>query len=387
MKEKSNDVFKQDFYAKTVLYTIGYLIWLFPYLIVRLQQYEEISSPLFKILKYVGLAIGCVIIFADFKVKFPVKQFIFGIVILIFIFLNNGFLGGVDIWWQLCIFIFAAKKINFKYFLKYVVIFQSLYYGGSILFSKLGFLTNTISYRDMHVRDNLGFAWSTWPVHGFLYIVSFYTILRNKRITLFEILSLELINMWLYFYTNTRSPFVLITIYLLCILLNKYMSISVIKYTFVRVIYLFSAPIVTFVTYWLSLNSTKYSNLDSMLSGRISLGYNAISQFGIHWFGKKILFNANRDVIGIKYSFVDSSFLQYLLRFGLISLIIFVAITMLFQKRLLETKNTVLIMAFFLVLSNGILDPEYIEPFYNTFLVMFAVLFNSEGMNGLERIV
>ncbi|ABJ67661.1 polysaccharide polymerase [Pediococcus pentosaceus] len=386
MKEKIKDVPEHGSYAKTYLYTVGYLVWLFPYLILRLQQYEGSTSPLIKVLKYIGIAIACLIIFTDFREKFPIKRLVLGVAILLFIFVNNGFLGGVGIWWELCVFIFAAKKINFRHFLKYVIIFQTVYYGGSIILSKLGIIANSVSYRYTHVRDALGFGWSTWPVHGFLYIVSFYTILRNKKITLFEVVGLELINILLYFYTNTRSPFILITVYLVFLVLIKLISINIVKNVFFKFFYLLSAPIVTFSMYWLSANYPKYYNLDDLLSGRISLGYSAISQFGIHLFGKKILFNSSRDVIGFNYLFVDSSFLQYLLRFGMISLIVFLVITVLFQKRLLKTGNTILIMSFLLVLLNGVLDPEYIEPFYNTFLIMFATLFNSDGLNGLEDI-
>lgn len=388
MEEKIKSISKYNiFYAKTILYTIGYLMWLFPYLMIRLQQYEENSSLVIKIWKYVGLAIAFIIIFTDFKAKFSTKRFIFGMAILLFIGINNGFLGGVGIWWQLCVFIFAAKRIDFKQFLKYVVVFQSMYYGGVIILSKLGLIANNIRYRDMHIRDGLGFAWSTWPVHGFLYIVSFYTILRNKRITLLEIIGLECINILLYFYTNTRSPFILITLYLLFLILNKHLSNNIVKNTFFKLMYVVSAPVVTFIMYWLSINYQKYASLDSALSGRILLGYNAINQYGIHLFGRKILFNTSWDIIGMKYLFVDSSFLQYLLRFGIISLFIFLIVTMSFQKRLLRTENTILIMSFLLVLVNGILDPEYIEPFYNVFLVMFAALFNSEGLNGLEETI
>ncbi|MEM1456266.1 polysaccharide polymerase [Pediococcus pentosaceus] len=385
-RENLKNYFKRNSNVKTMLFTMGYIIWLFSYLIVRLQQFETSYSPIIKIAKYMGLAIAFLVICIDLKNYFSIKNFIIGILLLVFIFVNNGFLGGVSVWWQLCIFIFAAKRINFKFFLKAVLIFLCLYYGGTILLSQFGIIANNATYRATNVRDSLGFGWSTWPVHGFLYIVSIYSILRNKNIRIIEIILLEFINMYLYMYTNTRSPMILITLYLCFIVMYKYMRIDIMKIKFFRIAYLWIAPILTLIIYWISKNYSTYAHWDSFLSGRLLLGFSSLQQFGVHLFGQPILFNTNRDVIGTKYLFVDSSFLQYMIRFGIVSLVILLVITILFQKRLLKTGNTILMVSFTLVLVNGFLDPEYIEPYYNVFLILFAALFNSEGLNGLEDI-
>lgn len=164
------------------------------------------------------------------------------------------------------------------------------------------------------------------------------------------------------------------------------MHFDVMKLRIFRIVYLWIAPTLTIVIYWISKNYSTYAHLDSYLSGRIILGYSSLQKFGVHLLGQPIMFNTSRDTIGAKYLFVDSSFLQYMIRFGIVSLVILLVVTILFQKRLLETGNTILIVSFMLILVNGFLDPEYIEPFYNVFLVLFATLFNSEGLNGLENI-
>lgn len=383
VKQRIDPLKWSNYSVKTIFFSIGYIMWLSSYLIIRLQQFSNAPGLVIKSLKFGGLIVAFFIILMDLKVKLEIKRFLLGVVTLVFIALNNGYIAGVTIWLGVALFIFAAKNINFRLFLKIVLVFLCIFYGSSILLAKFGFILNSVTYRDVFVRDNLGFVWATWPVHAFLYIVAFYTILRDKKINIIEILILGIINLELYYYTNTRSPFILITVFLMFICINKYVHFDLVYNRIFKGMYLLSTPILAFVIYWFSKNYPNYSQFDKLFSGRISLGYESLELFGIHRFGKKIFFNTSTGVIGQKYLYVDSAFLQYLLRFGLVSLIIFLIYTIMFQYRVLKSENTVMCAAVFLVIVNGFLDPELIEPFYNVFMIMYAALFHRNGLNGL----
>ncbi|MBW4798220.1 polysaccharide polymerase, partial [Pediococcus acidilactici] len=341
MNQRINLLRASSCLTKTVFFSIGYIMWLSSYLITRLQQFSNVSDIVIKPLKFGGLIIAFFIILMDLKIKLEVRRFLLGVLTLAFIALNNGYVAGVTIWIGVAIFIFAAKNINFRLFLKIVLVFLCVFYGSSVLLAKFGFILNSVSYRDVFVRDNLGFVWATWPVHAFLYIVAFYAILRGKKINIAEILVLGMINLGLYYYTNTRSPFILITIFLIFVYLNKYVHFNIVHNRVFRGIFLLLTPVLTLVIYWFSKNYPKYYQFDKLFSGRISYGYESLELFGIHKIGKKIFFNTSTNVIGQKYFYVDSAFLQYLLRFGLISLIIFLVYTIMFQYRVLKTENTI----------------------------------------------
>lgn len=360
------------------IYVTGYCVWLIGFLITRLQLNEYLPNVLNTSMRMMGLVIvGSSIFFAT---KIKIKNLIIGIAILAFFLVNNGILAGNKTFIEFCILVFFAQVVNTKLLLKVSLLTTGLFYSTVIFLGYNNIIPNTIVYSDGRIRNNLGFIWSTWPVQGFFYFVVGYIFVKNKNVKNYELLIFEIINIFLYSVTKTKSPYYLITFLLLTVLVLKYLNIYIVKQKIVKIIFLFGTIYQFILIYFLSKNVYLFPEIDKLVTGRLTLAYNAINRFGISLFGRKIQLVASTNTnfgLGSQYNYIDSSYIQYLVLYGIISTLIFGACLIYLQVYIIKSKNFIKVIAFYFILLNGMFDPQLIDVSYNYFLILLGpVLFN-----------
>lgn len=114
------------------------------------------------------------------------------------------------------IIILGAYEIDFKKILKYVLMSQSFILFAIITLSLLNIIPNVASYRsDNTIRYNLSFAFTTYSAILMYCITCEYLYYRERNIKYHEYIVLFLINLFIFFKTNTRFDLLCSTIIIL----------------------------------------------------------------------------------------------------------------------------------------------------------------------------
>ncbi len=381
-----NKSFKID---RNIIFALGYMIWTLKYFLPLLKISQNINNNYANIFRFIGLFLcfTAFVLNVNLQTKIPFKRSLIGIILLAFIVIDNGFLAKFYLFFDTPILIFLAINLNFRKILKFLTIFYALFFFIVITGSIVGFFPSNIYHTAVRTRNSLGFIWSSFPAHGFLYVATAYTILKNKNLNYIAIVILELINVFIFIKTNTKSPFYLLSLYLFCVLLIKWFHIYINKNRIFKIIFLLITPLLSFLIIFLSYNAKTFPSLNNLASNRPLLGLRAINMYGIHPFrplSDTVSFNINANFKQStsnlsKYFYVDSSYLQYLILFGYVSLIIFIILIIMLQKRMLKSKNLFLALAFLFAALDGFLDPQFIQTFYNFFILFLATLFSPQN--------
>ncbi|MCV3314523.1 hypothetical protein NVV78_00935 [Pediococcus ethanolidurans] len=357
---------------KTNIFTVGFFSWWTYGILSSMELSLSLSNYVIQGLRLFGL----LLLVADFFLtrKIDIKRFLLALIIAMFILFNNVMLTSTHYFFEIMIIVFAGVGIDFKSFLK-----KSFYYFLLVLtlivgLASVNLIPNVTMFHNGRMRNMLGFNWPSFSAHYYLYIVSLAIIVRGKKITAIEIAILESLNIFIYLNTRTKSPFYLVTAFLILWFVFALLKYNISNLFIVKWGFLGFLPMISYIVYYLSMHYLTFTNLNQMLTGRLRLGNNALIMYPLTLLGKKTSLSAEVGVIGQTYAYVDSSFLQYMIKFGMISFIIFIGCFMMLQWRIIKYKNMFVLLAMSLVIFDGMFDPEFIQANYNVYFVLLATL-------------
>ena len=186
---------------------------------VCLYVYSDILYTCIKIIRYICyLAFGIRIIW-DWKngssITLPII-FIAIMSILISIYSNNK---GIII---LLLCLTALRNLDIKKILKITLIMYAIIFISVILLSLLKIIPNWTYSRGETIRYSLGFNYPTIAIGTYLSIILMYFYIRKSNCKFIELFLLEIVNIFLYFYTDGRLSFILISIILATMFLAKF---------------------------------------------------------------------------------------------------------------------------------------------------------------------
>lgn len=378
-------------FQKTFIFLIGFTFWESSFLMQRLAISDSFNSRSLFYIRIFGLV---VILLSEilsrnssmYGYRFALKKILPFLLIAIFLIFNNYYLAGKSWFIDILLIVFCARDINYRQFLSYSLGMFTIYYLGVILANGLGIIPSSITYRELGVRNSLGFGWSTWPAFGFFYISLIYMVLRGKRVTYFELLIITTVAYFFYHMTTTRYAFLLTLLLVLVWLFKKISNFKFYKNSFTHTVIYLLYPALTFFIYYLSKNATRFSSINKLFSGRLTLGQTALQNYGVKILGRQTNFSSSRDIIGVQYSYVDSAMLQSLIIYGVIAVLLIGLVFYLFERRIIDSQNDYLLIAIAFTMGNGFTDPQLLEPFYNIFFVMMGCLLinNEDAITALK---
>lgn len=234
------------------------------------------------------------------------------------------------------------------------------------------------------VRDGracLGFYFATFGPNLFLHTVLAYIASRNNRIKLSRWILIEIVNVWFYKMTDTLAVFIIIN---MGIILYYVFNIEKVKQVLfegkickrILEIFPFASAAVTILAQYLYIehyNEPMYVAANVALSNRPYFGKIAIETYGISLFGQPITWLTGIDgtkVSGMDYFYVDSSYLQVLLKYGIIMLFVLCAAMMAVQCYNVLTRNVYMCLGCSLFLIHCITDPQLLSFRYNPFIIV-----------------
>jgi hypothetical protein len=277
-------------------------------------------------------------------------------------------------------FLLSAIHLSTEEYLKnYILIASSL-----IVFTLLMYWSG-IYYYDSYVGSSrnerlyLGFKYTTFLGNYFIHILIVYFFIKKKDITMKETVFILVLNRLIFLWTDTKAVYyeVLLMVVLLWMLRLKfsykffrtkgfkYMLISLMPFLAILIIYL---------SYNYDSSSEFYVFLNKLLTTRLSLGHEALSKYDLNLFGNDINWITGR--LGIerteKYFYVDSSYLNIALHYGLIILVVLV---LGFSKLALDIWNEKRYMscvAYLILAIHSFSDPQLFDLRYNPLLILMG---------------
>ena len=216
-----------------------------------------------------------------------------------------------------------------------------------VICSIIGIIPNVVYGRSNSNVDrySLGFQYTTYLPVIFYWLIALFIASRKKKITVTQIIIISVLNILLFYITNSGAFFgwVFILLILATLPLEKFFnkfSKKIALASSIIIICLATASIVLPSVY----PTIGLSKLNTILSGRLSYGKAAIENTGFSAFGKQHISSSAYDVetgSSTKASFnpIDSTYLSVLLSYGVVGYLLFISMLIIAINSFTKTSN------------------------------------------------
>ena len=219
--------------------------------------------------------------------------------------------------------------------------------------------------------------------------VLMFVYINHKKPLIFSFLVLILTYV-IFATTDTKSAFIFSTI---AIIFYIFYSISLIPAFIEKITGLFSvigaeaALIICLLLqyiYRIRRNGIG-GKLNAILNGRLDLANSAIDNYGINLFGREVEWIGADNIyseVKLAYNYVDSSFLQYILTFGIVYIVLVCLLYTYMGYKANKQKDVALSFIFLVIIGHSMFDPQMMWLDYTPFLLYF--LAGTEKKNNIN---
>uniref|UniRef100_UPI00405733EA hypothetical protein n=1 Tax=Agathobacter sp. TaxID=2021311 RepID=UPI00405733EA len=384
--EKDRLLSKEEFlfYAALLLFL---LTTMFDLTVCASMDGADVIKKVMQIVRYGTYAICIAVIFQ----KFIQKSKLIGIIGIVAI-LGLSLLGSTNKTMFLYAFlIIAAHQFKSERILKVSFFTMSFCWISVILASQIGLIEDYVFEPELRARHGLGFAWTTTGAILYFFIVLQYVCLRKAKLSYLELAVLEGVNIVLYVLTDSRMAFLLLSLFLITICFvkigrNRWYFAEKLKYLFVFMPSAIACIAVAIHLFYDSGNAF-WQKLNNLLSGRLQLGRDAITEYGFSLLGQKIEwvgFSLD-NLSGEDYNYVDCAYLQLLLEYGILFLVLIMVLYSILVYKALKSKNYYFMWAIMFILVLSITEPRLMNLAFNPFPVLFLSEVESVEQNRENR--
>ena len=272
--------------------------------------------------------------------------------------------------------------------------------------SSLGLMHDYVNNRaDGTMRHSLGFGYPTYLSQFVMFLILYYSYKKNFKISPEKLGLYQLLIVFVYFLTDSRTELLVSELILICIFMN---SVDILG-KFKNIIEFFKKafaicfplyPIGSFVLvmlYGLIFNTMNVNSivfkiahkLNHVFSNRLYQTFYDFKRYGFSLFGSNIdlvgysLTKGNEDAI-IRSNFIDNEYMRILFENGWIFFIAFFTIAAIVIWYLYKNKKDGLLFISFVITTFSLLNPRIISITLSIFCFMIIpvlndLLFNQGG--------
>lgn len=349
---------------------------------------------IFRYIVYIFLFIRLVLILPDYKKtvcsekwkdKSKLSKFLYLVVgiLLISIFIN--FIVTHNRRLIFLVFVLLAfYDTDYKKIIKATMSLQIVLTSILVLLCLLGLTQNYVVGRGAISRYSFGFVYTTNLAQMVLFSSILYMYINGTKTKTHELFAIQLLNVFTYFITNSRSEFILLEIIIVAMLMYKVMAkleiyefIVKIKSTgaslFTKTFIIF--PIISFLIVMLYPQGGIWKDVNKALSSRLSQTYDDVVQYGIEPFGENIEFlglgiRQKMEYGTYKSNYVDNEYIQLMFSHGYVFIISFIVLLNILLYMLYKRKryNEVLLCSIYLLF--GLINPRIVNILYSPILFL-----------------
>ena len=381
---------KNNSYYANFFYLVSFIL----YLINTFLNHSMFSSleiyPLIKIVLFSG-----VVLFLAIKLvlvdSFSLKEFLsylFVLSLMCLISLNTGDRQLIT----LIALILGAKNVNFRYIIVTFFITIILLLIFTYLSTLLDIIPNLQYSRirdgEIKIRNSFGTIYPTVFAAYLQSIIIAYAYLMNERkafnhlilillscISIFLALELADARMSGYSIMLFLVFYYISIIFFRRIYRNKFMS------KVISLSYLVGFLVIFYLSYNFNTENTLSLEINNVLSGRLQLGYNAFQEYHIPLLGQTIEFvgfgGSTKEIPEELYNYVDSSYLQFMLRYGVLFTILSIASYIILTYKRLKLNDYKFISIIAILTINSMIEDRLLDVSINVYWLLILSFYHT----------
>ncbi len=269
-------------------------------------------------------------------------------------------------------FMFAANNVRPKLLIKTSFIAVSIVWCITVLSAFMGLIPFNYITDGERIRYCMGFGYISFPANFLIHALLMWIFIRGKRPKWFEIILILFLNFFVFYYSRTRMVFyTILMITFLWTIMHKINLKSMISKIFFGLSFVWCAISSIGLQYFFTPSKPWMLLLNSLFSSRLALGREAINRYGFSMFGQYIEWNTT---VSSEYFYVDSSFLNIALNYGVVLLILLVVGFTILMFRNIKSGDRYLVLALFGIAFHAITDPQLFSLTYDPFICLLAAL-------------
>lgn len=362
-----------------ILFCIGWAVFCFSLIFVNTiwtcLDPSGVIDKLLQLMRYCAYFICIISIFLK-----KIKISILSKSILIMIVFVLSFCGSRSKTYILYFLIMlAAVHVKDRYIVEICCISQLCVLIPCVLLSQLVPKWDFIFVHETRIRHGLGLSYALVAPVMFFYLLLGYIYIRREKISYFEYIVAAVIGVWLFKMTDSRMAFFMTE---LCVLYFVWAKLWGnrwrIQRKFSRLLFLLPWIISFFsilIHYIYNPRSSMWRLLNRLLSGRLSYGKDAFDKYGINLFGAPVQWigytaKTPDTTSAVGYNYVDCSYVQILVSYGLIFLFVVLLLYTCVVCRAIKIGDYFLVSIIFFVLMMAITEPRLMNFAYNPFVML-----------------
>lgn len=296
---------------------------------------------------------------------------------------------GYVILYDTILLLVGAYNVYYKKILKVYLLIAIPFTIYTIIASQLGLVVNLIYNQEGRIRESFGFVYPTDFAARIFFIFVAWILIRELKCTIGELLFMLLTVCLLNVYSDTRCSEITIIllafgIFILKVLLKKekYKKLYSIFANMIRalgiIIPLMATVLMTLLCRFYIPSNPIMAFLNKILSERLKLGKKIFDYYDIPLMGQYILMSGNGGTTEKPedYTYIDCSYLNILMRFGV--LIFIVTILILWIIVLKNYSNMVILGTLIIICIHSMIEHHMLEFYYNIFIILPLATFNNE---------
>lgn len=328
------------------------------------------------------------------KQRYSVKElFVYGVLVVAF-FLAAMTSGNTKIL-IIASFLLCADCVRFRSISRASLIVTGISTIIVVLLCSVGILEDYVYSRSSDaIGHSLGFThYSTLPYYLFFMWLN-YLYLRRTKLSFLELLFWLAIEGIVYYFTTLRLTLVLVVfvelIYILCV---KYNVFKIYK-RWIRRVSKVAFPVFglgsILMAYFYSTGNSVLIAINTVLSGRLSLGSRAFRMYSLSLFGQPIEMVGSTEVTyggrsRADYFFLDSGYVYSLFAYGILFTIIALIIYAYLHDYSCVTNNTMLFVWITAVMFFTISNNRWLDIAINPVILYFPTALQHMKTIGKKR--
>lgn len=344
----------------------------------------------------VQIGIGLAVLFRYMVMRTSdIKKILF-ILLVIGSFIIARRYSGVDALLETGFLIAGANDIDYRKILKVYLIVEIPMTICTMIAGYTGVITNLVYHRGEQVRMSFGFVYPTDFAAGIIFMVTAWVVLRQVRCTWIEI-GLMIISVVLFEkYCDVRNSEIVMMILIICVVYlkirNKLAAKKGKEYTpslLLKILCLVApyglAGFMILVSRFYRPDIEWMAKLNTFFSTRLSLGKEVFDRYDIQIWGQDIPMRGNggsTEVVA-DYFFIDSSYVNILMRLGLVAFILVMLIISIIMIKSLN--HPYMLMAMAIVCIHSVMEHHMFEVYYDVFLMLPLAKFDVKDIGKRQR--
>jgi len=259
-----------------------------------------------------------------------------------------------------------------------------------IVSSQIGCAVDYVFDGGMFGAHGLGFDWCTDAPIVYFFSMLVYIFLRKEKMRIWEFAILEAVNIFFYIMTDTKMTFWLGTVAIIFFFIESLIKHRWVLIKKLNILWVLLPIIICIACIVIALiynpKIAFWDKINSIMSNRLELSQSGLETYGITPFGQSIWWIGYNigQLSPSGYNYVDCSYIQVMLEFGIFTIVAILAIYMQGIKRAEKYQDYWMVCILIIALLHSTTEPRLMNFAFNI-LPILAFLKLGESPLTYER--